>query len=794
MDTRGSFRGYLRHFATAVFVMTLAVVVAAALPWGAAPPWQKGGSAGPGVAVPAGSGSGTLVWLRADGPPVELHAFSGADGSLPVGRPIAGADGALYGVTSAGGAGQQGVLYRLSVHGVFKILHAFTGAQDGGTPKVGLTLASDGTLYGVTSAGGAKGHGTLFRCTPEGQFETVCALSEDLGTDLASPLLLCPDSTIYGAARSGGTSGQGAVLRLGASGCLETLHTFWTDEGVLPLSGLVRDDSGRLYASASQGGRDGMGTLLAMDADGSNVTILKHFQGLSRSQPDVREGASPVTLYLGPRGELFGTTLRGGEADAGILYKSSVDGSDFEVLYTYTGSGDDPKYGMVFGEDGSVFIPGQTTAGLRLKKVYAPEGAKTYYVKALPAMNVGADGTTNMTTLEDRTVTANSTRQNLAMTNGCAPEGDERYRLSSCSVTTLTGQEYLRAYTAKYSAATTIGANATAYSDFYMRHTGTSVTAKATLYEYNDAAGIVGTAKGTASYSGNAGSTSRQAMNNVSFGNASFTVATENRLLVVYAFDMNACQPAYLWGQSSGCEPSGHQSFTVVESPCSPPSAPSAPTFTSVARTTLTVNWTAVSGATSYDVWRAGGGTCSGAAKINASPVAGTSYADSNLTCGSLYSYFIIARNSCGSSANGSCSSLTTAACPAPPLRVPHTVNPAIITTSNQGADGTLTWDATNCASTNYHLIYGKGENLPAWAIDGGVCSLGSAGSFVWSGLPDPASYTSRFLWWLVVGDDGEATEGSWGLTSAGDERGGTNASGQCGMTMKVTSGSCGIP
>ena len=150
------------------------------------------------------------------------------------------------------------------------------------------------------------------------------------------------------------------------------------------------------------------------------------------------------------------------------------------------------------------------------------------------------------------------------------------------------------------------------------------------------------------------------------------------------------------------------------------PAAPAAPTFTSVGQTTLTVNWSAVSGATSYDVWRASGATCAGAVKITASPVAGTSYPDTGLSCNSPYSYFVVANNGCGASANGTCASQTTAACASPPLRVPYSVTPTKMTTSSHGTNGTVTWDVTHCASTNYHIIYGKGENLAAWTVDGG--------------------------------------------------------------------------
>jgi hypothetical protein len=174
--------------------------------------------------------------------------------------------------------------------------------------------------------------------------------------------------------------------------------------------------------------------------------------------------------------------------------------------------------------------------------------------------------------------------------------------------------------------------------------------------------------------------------------------------------------------------------------------------------------------------------------------VAGTSYPDTGLSCNSPYSYFVVANNGCGASANGTCASQTTAACASPPLRVPYSVTPAKMTTSSHGTNGTVTWDVTHCASTNYHIIYGKGENLAAWTVDGGKCTLGVTGTYAWTAIPDPTTYTSRFLWWLVVGDNGGTTEGSWGLTSASAERGGTNSSGVCGITVKDTSGSCATP
>lgn len=138
--------------------------------------------------------------------------------------------------------------------------------------------------------------------------------------------------------------------------------------------------------------------------------------------------------------------------------------------------------------------------------------------------------------------------------------------------------------------------------------------------------------------------------------------------------------------------------------------------------------------------------------------------------------------------------SVTINPCNAPPV-VPYSVTPATITTENFGVDGTITWDVTNCPSANYHIIYGKGENLATWTVDGGVCNIGTSGTYTWTGIPDPSTYESMFLWFLIVGDDGISTEGSWGTDSEGNQRGGTTPSNACGIfTTRDNSGVCGIP
>ena len=101
-----------------------------------------------------------------------------------------------------------------------------------------------------------------------------------------------------------------------------------------------------------------------------------------------------------------------------------------------------------------------------------------------------------------------------------------------------------------------------------------------------------------------------------------------------------------------------------------------------------------------------------------------------------------------------------------------------------------ISWDAS-CPTANTNLYWGYGSGLPAqlggsYTLSGSACGMGNTGSYAWNGSPDPASDPSRLVWWVIVATDGVNTEGAWGPDSSGAERNGTQASGQCGFTVKI--------
>src|SRR5277367_3575285 len=104
---------------------------------------------------------------------------------------VQGPDGNFYGATGGGGAfGGCGTIYQLTPSGTLTTLHSFDYNVDGCDPTGGLTLASDGNLYGTTKF-------TSFKTTLGGNF-TLLYTSPSNGPNLINGLIQASDGNFYG--------------------------------------------------------------------------------------------------------------------------------------------------------------------------------------------------------------------------------------------------------------------------------------------------------------------------------------------------------------------------------------------------------------------------------------------------------------------------------------------------------------------------------------------------------------------------------------------------------------------
>ncbi len=282
-------------------------------------------------------------------------------GDSPQGHLIQGQDGALYGLTSAGGNNNGGTVFKVNVDGSgFTVLHAFLWLQEGGFPRGGLLQTTNGTLYGTTYSSGIHGGGTLFKINPDGsQFTILHSFGTDAkdGSYTFSGVSQGRDGNLYGTTTHGGTNNQGTIYKFNpVGGAYTVIHTFATNDGygLSPDAGVIQGSDGLLYGTTPQAGPNGSGTLYRLHPDGSGYTVIHTF-GVDQ---DAR--VPYCSLIQGADGALYGTSWSGGATYNGTVFKLNLDGTDFTILYSFDDMTDPetPQAGLVQGVEGNLYGTG----------------------------------------------------------------------------------------------------------------------------------------------------------------------------------------------------------------------------------------------------------------------------------------------------------------------------------------------------------------------------------------------------------------------------------------------------
>ena len=126
-------------------------------------------------------------------------------------------------------------------------------------------------------------------------------------------------------------------------------------DGGIPLAGLMIDEAGHLYGTGSYGGPGGYGVVFKVNQSGKE-TVLHGFTGGA-------DGANPqASLVMDALGNLYGTTMAGGAAGVGTVFKITKKGNE-TVLYSFTGGTDGASPIAALTMDKARNLYGTTTAG-----------------------------------------------------------------------------------------------------------------------------------------------------------------------------------------------------------------------------------------------------------------------------------------------------------------------------------------------------------------------------------------------------------------------------------------------
>jgi uncharacterized repeat protein (TIGR03803 family) len=298
---------------------------------------------------------GSVFRISPSGALTTLYSFcskSGcADGYDPLGALIQATDGNLYGTT------ESGSVFRISLSGSFTTL----GGTGGQFPSAALFQGKDGNFYGTTARGGTNtctlrpGYrvscGTVFKITPSGTVTTLASFTQASGFYSLSPLIQANDGNFYGTTNRGGANypGFGTIFKITPTGTLTVLHSFDGTDGELCLAGLIQGTDGNLYGTTSFGGTNAGfgGTVFKITLTGT-LTTLHSFGGGDGTGPS-------AALIQATDGNFYGTTSGFGVSNTGTIFKITPSGA-LSTLFTFDGTdGELPYSTLIEGTNGDLY-------------------------------------------------------------------------------------------------------------------------------------------------------------------------------------------------------------------------------------------------------------------------------------------------------------------------------------------------------------------------------------------------------------------------------------------------------
>jgi uncharacterized repeat protein (TIGR03803 family) len=176
-------------------------------------------------------------------------------------------------------------------------------------------------------------HPTPLRSRPPtviSTFSTVYNFDQTHGQSVIGALIQGSDDNLYGTAEFGGASNCGAIFKLTTVGTILWFYSFPCGAGgAYPTAGVFQASDGNFYGTTDAGGNSlGFGTIFKLTQN-DNVSTLYAF----KNEPD---GGNPIGgLTEGTDGNLYGTTIGGGQFRQGTIFQVTTGGTH-NVLYSFS--------------------------------------------------------------------------------------------------------------------------------------------------------------------------------------------------------------------------------------------------------------------------------------------------------------------------------------------------------------------------------------------------------------------------------------------------------------------------
>lgn len=283
-----------------------------------------------------------------------------ATGINPYGSLLLASNGKLYGMTSAGGINNAGVIFEYDISSnlyIKKIDFGTTGAI-GSTPYGSLMEASNGKLYGMTKNGGINGDGNIF----EYDYNTnICTNKvNNIGNPYGS-LIEAINGKIYGLS-FGGLNGLGHLFEYDPNTASYSIKYSFPNNGsaAKPYGSLLEASNGKLYGMLSGSNNNTLGRIFEYNPTTSTLTGGYSFVNTINGKLPM---GSLIEYQSDGGSNLYGVTNIGGERSQGVLFKYNINSSSYTKMvdFSYDPKGSMPQPSLTKGQNGKLY--GTTMTG-----------------------------------------------------------------------------------------------------------------------------------------------------------------------------------------------------------------------------------------------------------------------------------------------------------------------------------------------------------------------------------------------------------------------------------------------
>ena len=284
----------------------------------------------------------------------KIYTFNGTLMAVPLGELVFANNGKFYGTAEYGPCFSYGGCYSYDPStGVFTDIHDFDcNPQLGDSVFSGLTIASDGMLYGLCGGGGAHGFGVIFRIDPNtNNYSDIYDFNFNNGAHPLGTLTQLSDGKLYGMTNTGGSLSDGEIFSFNPiDSSLSVLHSFSPiGSGGEPFyGGLLKASNGLLYGMAEYGP--------------NNYGVIFSFNPSTNAYIDVHDfdhthGYSPLgSLIQASNGLLYGMTASGGSSGYGVIFSFNPSNNSYSDIFNFNmTNGGNPQRGLMQATNGLLF-------------------------------------------------------------------------------------------------------------------------------------------------------------------------------------------------------------------------------------------------------------------------------------------------------------------------------------------------------------------------------------------------------------------------------------------------------